>query len=297
MIPDEIKQSVIDIVHQETWKTASLTTAAILAGSTFIIFLAKNWLLTWIQSKFSHEFNQKLEAYKSDLQKDVESYKSKIQTEFEVFKLTTAQAQDRRTRSNEKEYDACIECWKNLNESYLLVKSITSGFRPAVQINDLDKKDFDLFIEEYDFSDLEKNDIFNSKDRNRCFSDVLFFRDIVKTKTKIEKAKKNLSQKGIFIEEDLYKSLEGFLDFLSMVWAENFSIFHSKSTPITTYSLEFIQNGQTKIDSIRNVLRKNLHIRALEFTDQFQRDALKLSPAQQPSLSDNSPEPEPTAPK
>lgn len=289
MIPDEIRQSIVDIIHQEIWKTASLTTAVIVPSGLVIAFITKNWFLNWVQNKVSHEFNQKLEAYKNDLQRQLEFYKNGLQADLEVFKLATTQAQDRRARSNEKEYDACIECWKHINDSYLLVWQLVCGFRPAIQVQHLNEHEFNKISDDYNIPKIERKYIFQSPDRNEKFFKSIQYQDLFKTKIEIDKAKKILSEKGIFIQEDLYISLVEFMGFLTSTWSENYSIFSSNYVHNTPCSTEFVKNGQKKIDSIRNVLRENLHIRAMEFTHPSQRDALNSTPETQPAPPDNSP--------
>ncbi|GCD57350.1 hypothetical protein [Acetobacter pasteurianus] len=135
MIPDEIRQSIVDIIHQEIWKTASSTTAVIVPSGLVIAFITKNWFLNWVQNKVSHKFNQKLEAYKNDLQRQLEFYKNGLQADLEVFKLATTQAQDRRARSNEKEYDACIECWNSLYEAFFAIRTLSSSLSAPISLN------------------------------------------------------------------------------------------------------------------------------------------------------------------
>ncbi|GBR59009.1 hypothetical protein AA18889_1897 [Acetobacter senegalensis DSM 18889] len=278
MIPDEIRRSIVDIIHHEVWKTASLTTAVIVIGGLFIAFITKNWFLNWVQNKVSHEFNQKLEAYKNGLQANLE-----------VFKLATTQAQDRRARSNEKEYDACIECWKHINDSYLLVRQLVCGFRQVIRVQHLDEKEFNKISDDYNIPEIERKYIFNSSNRDKEFLKSIQYQDLFKTRTEIDKAKKILSEKGIFIQEDLYISLVKFMEFLTSTWSENYSIFSSNYFHDNPYSTEFVKNGQKKIDSIRNILRENLHIRAMEFTHPSQRDALNSTHKAQSASSNSSP--------
>lgn len=255
------------LINELHWPTITFS-GLVTAGFSGVIWWLKTHSEKKITAKIEHEFNQKLESYKSDLQKDVESYKSKIQTEFEVFKLTTAQAQDRRTRSNEKEYSACIECWNSLYEAFLTVNRIVSDFRILPKLNGLEKNVFDLAIEGYELLDIEKMSVFSSSDRDKEFYKTLRYKDLNLAKTSINKAKKNLSEKGIFIEEDLYNSLEQFLNFLSMVWAENYTIFTSGMAPRTSFNIQFLDSGPQRVKSIRDIFRKNLYIRALSFANE-----------------------------
>ncbi|MGF1276660.1 hypothetical protein [Acetobacter pasteurianus] len=286
---DELKQSLVDIVHHELWSTITLPATCLVLFGICLVFALKNWFLNWVQNKVSYEFNQKLEAYKSDLQGKLESYKNGLQADLEVFRLATTQAQDRRARSNEKEYDACIECWKHINDSYLLVWQLVCGFRPAIPVQHLNEHEFNKFSDDYNIPEIERKYIFQSPDRNKEFLKSIQYQDLFKTKIEIDKAKKIISEKGIFIQEDLYISLVKFMGFLTSTWSENYSIFSSNYLHSHPYSAEFVKNGQKKIDSIRDILRENLHIRAMEFTHPSQRDTLNPTHKAQSASSNNSP--------
>lgn len=302
MISDEIKQSLIDIVHQETWKTASLATAAILAGGAFIIFLAKNWLLNWIQNKVSHEFNQKLEAYKSDLQKDVEGYKSRIQIDFEVFKLTTDQAQDRRTRSNENEYNACIECWNALQKSFFYAFSLIN--QPLFPNAYVIKKDGQLYIrannkdfliEDHEREDFRKNR--SQEEQIEWLSKTHKIKYIEEYENICVKSSEIIMKNSIFIEEKFSILMCDFLILLLAVCCELREKIKNPSNTQTKDIDLFMLDGNVQYRNIERIIRSNLHIRAVSFSEQSPENAAQQSPAPQPSPSGNTLEPEPTAPK
>ncbi|MFT8471167.1 hypothetical protein [Acetobacter persici] len=302
MISDEIKQSFIDIVHQETWKTASLTTVVILAIGAFIIFLAKNWILSWVQNKISHEFNQKLEAYKSDLQKNVEAYKSKIQTEFEVFKLTTGQAQDRRTRSNENEYNACIECWNAIQEFFRAVFNLIN--LPLLPNAYLINKENKIYVrandKEFLIEDYEKSQLLNIEDKDekaKWCSRIHKSKSFLYCDELSNKCVEVIMKNSIFINEDVYILMSDFLIMILAACVEMNDKFKDPEKKDTENIDFFLSNGNVQFQNIANILRTNLHIRAMDFTNESQRDVALYSLRPEASPAESTPDSEPTLPK
>lgn len=299
MIPDEIKQSIIDIVHQEIWKTASLTTAAILAGGTFIIFLAKNWLLNWVQNKVSHGFDQKLEAYKAELQEKAAVYQNELQQKFEMFKTVTSQIQDRRTRSNEKEYSACLECWTAIYEAY---SSLLYSFRYVhidQHLNGSSIETIKEFLKDNDFLDGEIQQIISDQDKDKAYKRITNMRNVNTAHKKIKESDHKLLINSIFLSKELYDKCNYFVQLMGGTWSDLYSRFFNHNISTTMRNVkEFDVEGQSKLNEIMEILRTNLHIRTIDGPlEPSPNDVSKPSPAPQPSSPGNTPEPEPTAPK
>ncbi|WP_212374540.1 hypothetical protein [Acetobacter persici] len=304
MSPNEIKQSVIDIVHQETWKTASLTTAAILSFGLIIAFVTKNWFLNWIQNRVSHGFNQQLEAYRAELQEKAANYQNEIQQKFEMFKTVTSQIQDRRTRSNEHEYDACIECWNAIQKACQSTFNLCQDTKISVSINKKtgnisikSKFDFDF---DFDFTqdEIELLEQLDTESKIEMVVKRSKEKELERCNDNVDNAIFLIQKKSIFISEDLYKSFSSLLLLLSYCCEEKVNIFENPYAIIDTpYTEMVLTEGAERFRLLEKVLRANLHIRAMDFTDQSQRDAVAQSQAPQPSSSGNTPEPEPTAPK
>lgn len=278
MIPDEIRQSIVDIIHQEVWKTASLTTAVIVVGGLFIAFITKNWFLNWVQNKVSHEFNQKLEAYKNGLQADLE-----------VFKLATTQAQDRRARSNEKEYDACIECWNSLCEAFWPVRFLCSSITPAIFLSRRSDSDIKYILADFDFNEFETNKVLQAKNRDDAFYKIRKDKELHNASLKIQSLKDTLDKDSIFFGKELYGEFYSLFELIKKAFFEVRYRHQLEVITSTRDSQELIETGEKRLDNIRDILRANLHIRAMEFTHPSQRDALNSPPETQPAPPDNSP--------
>ncbi|BAU38278.1 hypothetical protein APT_01196 [Acetobacter pasteurianus NBRC 101655] len=295
---DELKQSLVDIVHHLLWSTITPSAASLVFVGLCLRFPLKNWFLNWVQNQVSYGFNQKLEAYKSDLQGKLESYKNGLQADLEVFKIATTQAQDRRARSNEKEYDACIECWNSLYEAFFAIRTLSSSISAPISLNQKPTSIVKEILEDYNLPKADVRHIINSSDKDGEFSRCLRYKNILDTNKKIGKAKDILNKNGIFFSEDLYNEFLRLINIMHGAWAEQHSIFNSPNFRFEIPNTQnLVRNGEKLIDTIRKILRTNLHIRPVDFTNRSQRDALNLLSEPHPVSSGNLPTPEEIEPQ
>ncbi|GCD57349.1 hypothetical protein NBRC3222_2686 [Acetobacter pasteurianus NBRC 3222] len=119
----------------------------------------------------------------------------------------------------------------------------------------------------------------NSSDKDGEFSRCLRYKNIFDTNKKIGKAKDILNKNGIFFSEDLYNEFLRLINIIHGAWAEQRSIFNSPNFRFETPNTQnLVRNGEKLIDTIRKILRTNLHIRPVDFTNRSQRGGFeKLS--------------------
>lgn len=298
MIPDEIKQSIIDIVHQEAWKTASLATGGILFIGLSIVFMAKNGILSWIQGAVNLGFQKQIIEHTKDLERKATDYQEKINNKFEIFKTVTSQIQDRRTRSNEKEYDACIETWTKLQDTYEKASIVVNKDKNTRNFKKCETKIQKVtFLKKIGLSSEEIDKIINDENPLLELFNIASAGYIQDAEKNLHSSKKTLMKNSIFFTQKIYKECSDFHNIIHEIIEEEFSSFYSIQKEPGPSSQTLLYNAYEKLEEIMNILRSSLYIRAIDITDEFKSDALKPSPAPQPSPSGNTPEPEPTAPK
>lgn len=283
-----------------TWGATTLAPTTVISTLfSGVVWLLKTRSEKKITAKIEHEFDKKLEKYKAELQEKAAGYQNDIQQKFEIFKTVTSQIQDRRTRSNEKEYNACIEVWNSLHKSFISTRTMLSSSGYITDFSKISKDESKIILKELNFSPHDINHILEQKDIQTAFFKILKAKKLKKSATDIYRAKITLSENSIFFNEDLYNKCIDFLKILSSSHSEQEALFydpHNASTELPN-AMRIIRAGEEILDGIRISFRKNLYIRAVDFTAQSQHDEVKPSPAPQPSPPDNTPEPEPTAPK
>ncbi|MFT8795174.1 MAG: hypothetical protein ABF839_06900 [Acetobacter orientalis] len=272
-----------------TFDVPTLTLSSIIgAGFSGAVWLLKTHSEKKITAKIEHEFNRKLEDHKSALKQN-----------FEVFKTVTSQIQDRRTRSNEKEYNACIECWTALYEAYSAVLCTYSSLILPSGFNTSSDETIRQVLEANDFLDIEIQEIIAASDKEQKYVQFVRQKNLILAQEKIKYSKQILSINNIFFGKELYNKFFSFVDLMNSVWSEQFYIFSTPKIPFSSpKTMNFQADGKKNLDEIMEILRTNLYIRAInDPLEHSPSGVVTASPAPQPSSSGNTPEPEPIAPK
>ncbi|GAN61427.1 hypothetical protein ACI01nite_27230 [Acetobacter cibinongensis] len=160
-----------------------------------------------------------------------------------------------------------------MNSAFAMVRSLVSNFRLAPQLNGLNRENFNLYIEEFDLPEVDRNHIFCSEDRQKAFLDTMHYRDLNHTKKEIEQAKNSLNESGIFFDEKLYITFSRLLSHLSKVWQEQYNVSVLQQNTRLVYTNNFIEVGDRDVKIIRNILRDNLHIKAVGFINKSEIEA------------------------
>lgn len=221
-------------------------------------------LKTRSEKKIEHEFNKKLENYKAELQEKASDYQNDIQQKFEIFKTVTSQIQDRRVRSNEKEYSACMECWTALYDAYSSLLYSYKSINPNQHFNSSSNETIKEVLKANQFLDVEIQQIISAPDKDKAHAEMVNLKNIKTAQDKIKILKNKIFVNSIFFSKEISDKINRFVELMGKTWTEQFYRFSAPQLLLATpNTIKFNADGERELNEIMEILRTNLYIRAI----------------------------------
>jgi hypothetical protein len=161
-------------------------TAVAVTGAAFALFrlLGDRWL--------SSKFNERLEKYKHAQQRELEQLRLSINTTL-----------DRTVKLHQFEFDVLPELWTKLNEAYGHVVSLTSPLQSYPDLNRLDDRQLNDFLDKSELAEWQKDDLRSSTDKVKDYTSMRFWQSLRRVEEKFTEFNRYFITKGIFIQEDI----------------------------------------------------------------------------------------------
>jgi hypothetical protein len=132
--------------------------AVVLAGSAgFAYWLFKQFSEKWLTAKF----NERLEAYKHQQQKELEELRFKI-----------SGLLDRTVKLHQREFEVLPETWAKLVIAHANVQGLVSAFQEYPDVNRMSSKQLEEFIENSPLRPWQKDELRNASDKTEYYVDA-----------------------------------------------------------------------------------------------------------------------------
>lgn len=153
----------------------------------------------WLDNKFSSRLQ--------DLRHEHER-------QMEAVRLDTSRTMDRFARLSEREFEVTAEAWSLVYETYVRTIGALPGFRQQADFTRLSEKMARFVAELNEFEDWETEELLSrpEADRNAYFSERKREHEMRNARRAIHDATTFLKRKMLFLEEDVYKKLDEFVD-------------------------------------------------------------------------------------
>lgn len=154
---------------------------------TVFVFIGKKWM--------DNRFSKELQKHKNKLDGELEDVKFKIKSLF-----------NRATKIHEKEFEILPEAWNRLYDTFVAMIKWTSPLQEYADLEKMENEEIDEFLNKTPFSELEKNKIRSSKNKNEFFRDLVLFYKKQKAIKEINQFHSYIQRNRIFLSENLKNS-------------------------------------------------------------------------------------------
>lgn len=177
--------------------TIGLTTAAAVAAA-YAAFkvLAEKWL--------SSKFNEQLERFKHEQQRELESLRLRINTTF-----------DRTVKLHASEFEVLPKIWHKMNEALEHACSFTASVQTLADLNRYNHPQLEDFLADTVLSDHEKEEVRTATDKTKKYAELAKWDNLRNTWKYYFKFASYLQSKGIFVQSVLKADMEALR---TMMW-------------------------------------------------------------------------------
>jgi len=155
-----------------------------LAAYAAFRYLGTKWLDT--------KFQERLEAYKHEQQKELEELRFKINA-----------LMDRSVKLHQREFDVLPETWGRLIDAFGQAQSVTSAFQQYPDVSRMDTPLLEEFLAKSPLRESEKDELRRAKDRTKYYIKVITWHRIVDARVKLNEYRVYLLKNGIFMPAEL----------------------------------------------------------------------------------------------
>lgn len=223
--------------------------AALLAGGALTAMAY--WLFKLLADKWlTGKFNERLEAFKHQQQKELE------QLRFNINALM-----DRATKLHQRQFDVLPEAWALLMEAYEVVSSLV---HPAQQYPDLDRMtgpELDEFLETSELSKSEKEQFGGAKKRTDLYIKIIQPYKIGKAKSVSGKFYSYFRKGGIFISAPLkgkFKELDDLIHAALVEHETNLQMQGQGGLRLVAARDALSKQGKPKLDELETAVAGRL---------------------------------------
>ena len=182
----------------------------------------------WIDSKFA----KSLEEYKALQAKDLEETKSKISLLL-----------SRKLKLHDKEFEVLPEVWGKLNDAKVALEQCVIAFREMPDLNRMDQDHLKRFFERSELSDDEVIAINESSDKNKEYSRILEWKDIVRANKHFIDFHNYLQRVRIFLSPDIKEKFDKIDDHIWGAWVSKKVSRGSNNLELEIKAYETVQNS------------------------------------------------------
>lgn len=174
-------------------------------GAAFIAYLLFQYLgKTWIENKFSERLDQLRHQQALELQR--------LRVEIDALLSGAIKLQ-------EKEFSVLPEAWTKLDEAHSLVAWLVSPMQQYVDVNQMNSPHFEEFLSGTELTELQKDEVRNSRDRNKTYQDIVFWHRLQRIRVAFGELQTYVARNGIFLPPELK---DKFAKITETLWSGNY---------------------------------------------------------------------------
>jgi hypothetical protein len=157
-----------------------------LTGAAYALFryLGDKWLTA--------KFNERLESYKHEQQRELEQLRFRINTLF-----------DRTVKLHQYEFDVLPELWAKLNEAFGHVSSFVSPMQSYPDLDRMTPAHLEDFLTKSEIAEFQKEELRTGNDKTRRHMKIRFWYDLNEAQQKYSEFNSAFVFKSIFLQQEL----------------------------------------------------------------------------------------------
>lgn len=218
-------------------------TALGVAGAAYAFFryLGDKWLTI--------KFNERLESYRHEQQRELEQLRFRINTLF-----------DRTVKLHQYEFDTLPELWAKLNEAFSSVASFVSPLQSHPDLDRMSQEHLDDFLSKSEIAGWQKEDLRTGPDKTRRHMKVRFWYDLNEVQGKYNDFNDAFVSKSIFIDEGLHKLIAELRTMMfDALFERRFEEEHPNPRPERFEKCSALRkDGPAKLEQIGSAVRERL---------------------------------------
>jgi hypothetical protein len=190
------------------WQLSSLTSILATLGAFGISVLgltgAAYGLFRYLGDKWlTAKFNERLESYKHEQQRQLEQLRYRINTLF-----------DRTVKLHQHEFDVLPELWAKLNEAFGYASSFVSPLQSYPDLDRMTPAHLDDFLAKSDMADFQKDELRSGTDKTRRHMKIRFWYDLNETQRKYSEFNNAFVSKSIFLQREIKAPMQELRDMM-----------------------------------------------------------------------------------
>lgn len=206
-------------------------------GSAAVAYLLFQWLgKTWIENKFAQRLDQLKHEQALELQR--------LRVEIDAMLSGAIKLQ-------EKEFSVLPDAWIKLDEAHSLVSWLVSPMQQYANVERMNSVQMEEFLSDTEFTESQKEELRNSRERRRTYQDILFWHRLHKVKAAFADLQSFVARNGIFLTLELEEKFSRISDAL---W----SAVISKEVGHEVKNWKMQSEGWTKIKEETEPLYKDI---------------------------------------
>jgi hypothetical protein len=186
-------------------------------------------------------------------------FKDAQEQELETLKATLRHLGDRGQRSNEKEYEALSEIWKQYVDVLLFTERAIAQLIDHPDLNKMTDEETEIFLASTELSEEQKRSVSGGSDKNAAYTQTVRWLVIAKAHNQVFEIRTSLKIRSIFIPENLVTQFEQAVELCSKAVATEFVRFRNPGSSIGYgESLAFFEKKDKTFTSLRDATRERL---------------------------------------
>lgn len=169
-------------------------------GSAAVAYLLFQWLgKTWIENKFAQRLDQLKHEQALELQR--------LRVEIDAMLSGAIKLQER-------EFYVLPDAWIKLDEAHSLVSWLVSPMQQYANVERMNPVQMEEFLSSMEFTESQKEELRNSRERGRTYQDILFWHRLHKVKAAFADLQTFIARNGIFLTLELEEKFSRISDAL-----------------------------------------------------------------------------------
>jgi len=160
------------------------------------------WLgKTWIENKFAQRLDEMRHQQALEIQR--------LRVEIDAMLSGALKLQD-------KEFSVLPKAWAKLDEAHGLVSWLVSPMQQYANVERMNAAQLEECLAGTEFTESQKNDVRNARDKGRTFQDIIFWHRLHRVKSAFSALQNYVARNGIFLPTKLE---ERFSKISELLWA------------------------------------------------------------------------------
>jgi hypothetical protein len=137
---------------------------------------------------------------------------SRIQEEIEHLRFKINSLLNRTVKVQEREFEVLSDAWEKLSEGFWSTKSLVGSLHEFPDVNHMPQEELEELLLSSKFLETQKQKIRDASDKWKVYVDLVLWRRLSETKSKVSGAATYLEVNGIFIKPEIRNQFGALVD-------------------------------------------------------------------------------------